>query len=313
MAWVRFWRLPNLIVLEPCGGLGNRLQTSAYSLAYAVEKGFKISLLCLEGFDECFKGTSRNLGCLFPVSRFHIPGRGLLRQVLRSFVAKSTYLVCKCVPLVGQFLKIQILEGSKAFPLVLDSPEIHGQIRSHRLTIVMGYYIYCSPKLLVKHNKQIIEFFEPCNGGYAKGKNAVMSLRKNFDSIIGVHIRHGDYQDYLSGEHFFAFDEYRQWMTSLCENEEGQSLHFIVCSDADLSQCDFDRISWQSGPGDFIEDMYLLAACDYVMGPFSTFNRWSAFYGGVPRLELKRHLLSVSLRDFSPVKDLTYMAPVTRS
>jgi len=304
--------LPDFIVLEPLGGLGNRLQTSAYSLAYAAENGLKVSLLCLEGFDECFQGTCRSLGCSFPVSRFGFLGVGLIRRLLRSFVKKSVYLVCKCFPRFGRFLRVQIIEGSKAFPVVLNSPEIHEQISAHRLTVIMGYYIYCSPELLVKHRVQILDFFTPSGGVNAKCQQIVGSLKQDFDLVIGVHIRHGDYKEYSGGEHFFSFDEYQRWMASLCEGEGGQSLHFIVCSDADLSQCDFGEISWQRGSGKFIEDMYVLAACDYVMGPFSTYNRWSAFYGQVPRLELQRHLQNILLEDFSSVEDLTYMAPVTR-
>lgn len=303
--------MPDFIVLEPAGRLGNRLQTSAYSLAYAAEYHLKVFLLCLDGFEACFKGSRKNFGCSFPVVRFRLAGAKLFRRFFRDFVETIT-VVCERFPYVRRFLRFQILEGSKAFPVVLDSPEIHEQIRSHRLTIIKGYYIYCSPELLVKHRQPVTAFFEPTGGTYAESQKTVKCLKQEFDLVIGVHIRHGDYKEYADGEHFYTFDEYLNWMTSLCENEKGRYLYFVVCSDADLSQCDFDGVSWGPGPGSFLEDMYVLAACDYIMGPFSTYNRWSAFYGKIPRLELLRQIKDISLRDFSPVEDLTYMAPRAR-
>jgi hypothetical protein len=38
-----------------------------------------------------------------------------------------------------------------------------------------------------------------------------------------------------------------------------------------------------AGPGHFIEDLYALASCDYIIGPPSTFSQWASFYGNVPR------------------------------
>jgi hypothetical protein len=37
----------------------------------------------------------------------------------------------------------------------------------------------------------------------------------------------------------------------------------------------------------FVEDLYLLSKCDYIMGPPSTFSGWASFYGNVPLYMLK--------------------------
>ena len=40
-------------------------------------------------------------------------------------------------------------------------------------------------------------------------------------------------------------------------------------------------------PGVPVEDLYALAACDYVLGPVSSFTQWASFYGSKPLLHLR--------------------------
>jgi hypothetical protein len=37
----------------------------------------------------------------------------------------------------------------------------------------------------------------------------------------------------------------------------------------------------------FITDMYVLAACDAILGPPSTFSIWASYYGRVPLMQLE--------------------------
>ena len=45
----------------------------------------------------------------------------------------------------------------------------------------------------------------------------------------------------------------------------------------------FVLMDWTPGPGTEIGDLYSLAACDYIIGPPSTYTQWASFYGQVPR------------------------------
>jgi hypothetical protein len=40
------------------------------------------------------------------------------------------------------------------------------------------------------------------------------------------------------------------------------------------------------GSNHIIEDMYALAACDYLIGVHSTYSGWASFYGRVPLFNL---------------------------
>jgi hypothetical protein len=53
------------------------------------------------------------------------------------------------------------------------------------------------------------------------------------------------------------------------------------------------------GPGDPAEDLFSLAACDYIMGPSSTFTIWASFYGDVPLFMIKDPLIALCLDGFS--------------
>jgi len=124
--------------------------------------------------------------------------------------------------------------------------------------------------------------------------------------IVGVHIRRGDYKKHRGGEYFFPISMYEDLAKSLTINSGERRFVFLVCSDEHIPNNAFSGMNWIRGPGTTSGDLYALSLCDLVMGPVSTFNRFSAFLGGIPRFEIQKPIDSLRFSDFMPVEDLTY-------
>jgi hypothetical protein len=57
---------------------------------------------------------------------------------------------------------------------------------------------------------------------------------------------------------------------------------FLLCSNGELDLSEFNGLSVFRPTNHFIEDMYSLAACDYIVGPPSTYSAWASFVGDTP-------------------------------
>ena len=78
----------------------------------------------------------------------------------------------------------------------------------------------------------------------------------------------------------------------------GLSTLYLLCSDEPINIGNFQGLPIKTGNNHLIEDLYSLAACDYIMGPPSTYSMWASFYGQTPRVEIIDGNQSLSLDDF---------------
>src|SRR5262249_46045568 len=62
---------------------------------------------------------------------------------------------------------------------------------------------------------------------------------------------------------------------------------FVVCSNEEIEKVSFLPLQVIKGPGHVVKDIYLLAKCDYIMGPPSTYTLWASFYGNKPLYQLR--------------------------
>jgi len=57
---------------------------------------------------------------------------------------------------------------------------------------------------------------------------------------------------------------------------------YLVCSDEKQDEQFFAGLNYILGNDNQLEDMYSFAACDYLIGPPSTYTMWASFYGSIP-------------------------------
>jgi hypothetical protein len=272
-----------IITLDPRGRMGNRLQTAAYVMAYALENDIDFLLLHFDKYNKWFYNLSNQIGII---------------KIIIKLLSRHKF--------IHGILKICVLTGSKDNPLVLTDAFIDTNIKESWITIIKGYFIYSQPYLLVKHYKFICDYLSPALPEKKEIEQLIDQQKRPNSKLVGLHIRRGDYKSFKDGVHYFTFDFYGRIAESLIKNHADENFVFLICSDESIDNSAFRNLNWISGPGHPLGDMYALSLCDYIMGPFSSFNRWSAYYGRVPRYEITAQSTNLKLNDFEYVKDLTY-------
>ena len=123
------------------------------------------------------------------------------------------------------------------------------------------------------------------------------NLRQEYDFLIGVAVRQGDYRS--SGEIFkrflFEVDQYVNWIQQAKDvfAHKGR-IGFVLTADEPQDPEKFTGMSVHfstgiaGGKGHFVESLIELSLCDMVMASGTTFAAWSAFAGNIPFLPLHK-------------------------
>jgi hypothetical protein len=159
-------------------------------------------------------------------------------------------------------------------------------------TLLSGWGI-CDWKIVEKHQSKIREFLK-IRQRYNDISNLFISnKREEYDFIVGVMIRHGDYQTWGEGCYYYSVQQYVDWLNRLCEIFKNRGkIGFIIASDSpqDLKSFGRDNVHFTTGiagsNGHYLESLLQLSLCDIVVSPPSTFTVWAAFLGKVPLLLL---------------------------
>lgn len=138
--------------------------------------------------------------------------------------------------------------------------------------------------LLNKHFNVIKALFSPDASIQSLINEELKDLRERFGSVIGVHIRRGDYENFLNGKYYYDDDFYLNKMEWIAKSNEynGKKLVFVLCSDELINTNHFRQFQISYKRRDPIHDLYLLSSCDCIIGPPSTFSSWASMYGHIP-------------------------------
>lgn len=164
--------------------------------------------------------------------------------------------------------------------------------------------------VLMEKHKTLVKIYAPKNEYKKKVDDFFLNLKINYQIIIGVHIRRGDYRNYKAGIFYFENDTYLKYMHQLKQADEfkGKKLVFYISSNESIEEKEFEPLKVvriiSANP---IEDIYALSLCDYIIGPPSTFSQWASFYGQKP-LHFIDGSVSLNIANFSPIISQNYFA-----
>ena len=169
-----------------------------------------------------------------------------------------------------------------------------------------GWQTMDETKYLIDTKKELQHIFRPKKDIMDKAESKIEQIRQTADYIIGVHIRHGDYQTWRNGRYYYSLEEFHQMMLQLQSLYPNQRVSFFIssnaCFDVNIFKgCHCFRFGKESS-GDIL-DLYTLSLCDRIIGPWSTYSRWASFIGEVPLCFIKDREQVFKDSDFSIVKD----------
>ena len=144
-------------------------------------------------------------------------------------------------------------------------------------------WAYRDPVALVHRRNDICRILAPKDKYLLRPKTFMKMIPPKNTSLIGVHVRRGDYKQFNSGRYFFSDEEYARFMEMTCRSFSN-GCRFVMVSDESLNENFFTQRGLDAHVfhgEDFREDLVMLSLCDYIMGPWSTFSWWAAYYGGI--------------------------------
>jgi len=157
---------------------------------------------------------------------------------------------------------------------------------------------------LIKYHNEITQIFEPKKVYKQRVDSELRERLEKFKIIVGVHIRRGDYRDFLGGIYNFDDKTYVRVMESIKDQLKSidQRAIFLLCSNEKIDLSSYSNLEvFQISEPNSISDLYALSSCNYIIGPPSTYSMWASYYGKVPLKFIKKPNELINLKDFSEI------------
>ena len=265
-----------IAVVDKPGQLGNRLLRFAQFIAYAIERDVTVADLSLGDYATHFPALSANALCAFPAPRraVSVPAR------LRTAMYQAGYYAAGAMARTSRALpgaQLVRLDWHEFYDLDVDPLELHRR----RLVLAQGW-LFRAQRGVEVHGDAIRRFLTPHSHTLRTAGDAAGGLRSRCDIVVGLHIRHGDYRWWQGGRYYYSLAQYASIARAVSDLFSPATVGFLVCSDEPYTPRDLPGLEVSMGPGEPVTDLYALSACDYLVGPPSTFTAWASFYGRVP-------------------------------
>ncbi len=293
-----------VIIVGKHGQLCNRLFHASAFLANATEHNYCVYNARFNEyfayFEENNKQNSAHSAMRFIFSRQHFL-HNLGRRSLGFMMRLSIKFKIKRLPFV-EFIEIFELAPPSVFDL---NDPIFVQKAQSKIVFVAGW-LFRDSLNFEKHQDVIRDFWRP-NQSIMEAVNKIMTTnRAQFNIVIGVHIRRGDYADFQEGKWFFSDAIYADKLLKIKQLAEfdNKKIGFVICSNERIDVQAFEGLNIEFEVRHFMEDLCILSACDYIVGVPSTFSMWASFYGQRPLLQIMDRHQDIRFDDFKPCHSL---------
>ena len=285
-----------MLLSKKTGQLGNRLTVYAHCLAAARARGYRFLNPAFCDYAPYFVGPQSTLAS---ADRLPSPGAGQPSQRARDLAYAAGRTAYKSAKLLKYltFGRLAVARARNEEHLDLKEVIDGAEARGCRYLVLQGYHFRHAPYCL-EQDGYIRSFLAAAEPWAGDGRGAVAALRARCDTVVGVHIRHGDYQSHLGGRFFWPVARYRTFMERMVALLAPLRPGFLVCSNAQHRSDDFDGLTWACGPGHLVSDQQALAQCAWILGPPSSFSSWAAYAGRGRLLRLEDPQRAFTLEDF---------------
>ncbi len=283
-----------IIITDKPGQLGNQLW--AYTNLIALAKECNSGILII---------LSRNYYKMFDTE--HIKNHRNIHILIEdSFTAKLVRWF---------FYSVRFRSKNKNFLLSflkkirLEFIEDHTEEEKFKLSYkrFTGYFISSweqrsNKAFFIKHSVFIQSLFIPEIKIGALVAERMQALKAKGSSIVGVHIRRGDYAHHLGGKYYFEDIVYRNYMNQINHLLGTDNTLFYIFSNEAIDIANFSGLNIHFFNDQLpVTDLWAMSKCDYLMGPPSTFSMWASFWNNSPLWFMEDDNSVVSLNQFKPV------------
>ncbi|RBL93322.1 alpha-1,2-fucosyltransferase [Chitinophaga flava] len=212
---------------------------------------------------------------------FHSP---YFRKYFDQYPALQSYGVNYSKVLMKFFIRTKLY---KEFSFVDDT-----QISAYKNAILTRKRLFCegwyfSSKETVEKNRSLYQQLFTPNIDQQDFHNKYLK-KENNETIIGVHIRRGDYKEFQGGEYYFEDDVYIDKIKQLLNNLNTPHKVIIFTNDDALNKANYTQhfnVLFSENPVHV--DHFLMSRCDYLIGPVSSFSLWASYIGETPLFHIR--------------------------
>lgn len=262
-----------VVTYKPFGRLGNRLFLFAHLIAFSDFHHVGIRNYAFLEYSVDFPHWINSKSCEYPELPVAQKMRRRSLPLLR--VARGLHMV----PQVKFWDERDIVFDEDDS----DDPRVR-QMVEFRIVMFEGWK-FRSHQQIRKSMPVIRNTFEPTSVTRGKVNKTLTEARQRGEKVVGVHVR---WDDYRGTERYFALEQYRKKMREISVDLKPEKVAYFICSDESIAESDFPSgclISRNEPP---VVDLYTLGACDYILGPASTFSGWASFYGEKPLIVMRK-------------------------
>jgi len=283
-----------IIVVQSIGQIGNRLAQFSHLIAFARDHEVHIANPAFSLYSEFFNHTHHDLLCRYPSQSANWIGKFLQIACYYTIRLAAALRLLKLVP-----NSCWIDHHWTADDYDLGSPQFIEAASKYKFVFLTGSYKHRYWENYGAHIEAIREHFRLVPEIRERIVRHFTPVREAGDIVVGVHIRQGDnFTDPVRTDGFSA-EAYVGVMWKILALFPQRRVVFLVCSNQNQDERLFHGLKVFRGPGPFIEDMYILAECDYIVGAGqSSFTRWASVMGQKPLYPLLRPDKEITPADF---------------
>ncbi len=289
-----------VIISTDTGQLANRLLIFCHFIANAVEYDYALYHPFFHEYAPYFEATSTNNFLGQKISAKPVFKNETLNKLAVKGLKAGIYVLSFVLPKTPFYQIFQIITTNDKTRTIFDlnHPDFIATCKRKKV-FVQGWH-FRDFTHFNKHSDLLRTLFRP-KAAYLDNVNSLISrCRQNYDVLIGIHIRLGDYLTHQGGKFYFTQEAYRNYMVQIkdqCKAPE-QRILFVICSNGEIDREVFSGLNVELGTNHFIEDLVTLSSCDFILGPPSTFSMWASFYGKVPLFHINKEIKNVKLDEF---------------
>jgi hypothetical protein len=280
-----------IIAYDTPGQLGNQLW--AYTTLIANAKLLDISVIIIlhdnnyTQLDEVALSSAK-ANKVFIINAKSFKAR-LIRKITTFFLVESKIRV---LGLIKYLMPVSIIDKSS---LKIKKKMFH-------IFLVNAWEYRVNTAAFIKESDFVRSIIRPKLSTRTKAEEQINDIRKRFKIVVAVHIRRGDYLQFLDGKYYYEDEVYKEKMLQIANLFKPIEIAFSIFSNEKISINNFSGLNVSFvNDNSAIGDMWAISLCDYVIGPLSTFSMWASFWNKVPLLFIEKSTIINSLNIFVPV------------
>ena len=272
---MEFKEKKKLIVIKPNGNHSNRLLQNLHFEMFCKEHQIEYhnpTFSDMAGYYN--EPCNANTNYFYKFLQIDLLGKLFRHSRIVKKLFSIVWIISKLTPLkLVRFDKQS--EISKAESTLLDA------FKKYNVVYTAGWKFRLSDHDL-NHQDEIIKKYTLKTTFIEKSELAKKAeeLKSDGCTLIGIHIRRGDYKKWKGGKYCYNDAVYKKHMNSISEQLSNQGKLkklFILFSNETLdfkesSEVIISKESWYI-------DQHIMSLCDYLVGPPSTFTLWASMLG----------------------------------